>query len=131
MHWKLLFLTSLLGLALALGAVFILPADIEPLCYLLITCLSAVIIGTKLQSLYAIHGFVLGLLFTFWNIIIRLLFFSTYSKHHPEDLDKIVHRLVEGHLHIKLVVFGIIAGTLYSMVLALFSWISSRMIKTT
>ena len=130
MNWKLIALLSTLGLAMALATIFFLPADAEALCWLIVTAIAAAVLGSKLQSLYALHGFLVGLSFTFYNIAFRLIFFHHYFDTHPEDMEKIAHRFVEGHLHIKLIVFGLIAGTLYSMVLALFTWISSRIAKT-
>jgi hypothetical protein len=79
MNKKLIFQLSLFGLAMAFAAVYFIPSDIEPLCWLVIFLVCAYIIAKKCSSKYFLHGLYVSLLNAVWITSIHILLFDTYS----------------------------------------------------
>jgi len=65
-NWKLVFQLSLLGLAMALGTVFFVPAKIEPLFWLVIFVTCAIVIAKKCTKKHFLHGLSVSLANCVW-----------------------------------------------------------------
>ena len=57
MNWKLIFLLSLFGLAMAVGTVFVITSQIEPWCWLVIFIVCAWAIAAQAPGKFFLHGF--------------------------------------------------------------------------
>ena len=61
MNWKLILQLSVFGLAMGIGTVFLIPSNIEPLCWLAIFIISAFLIAKDRREDHFLHGLFLGI----------------------------------------------------------------------
>jgi len=66
MNWKLIFLLSLFGLAMAFATVFWIPTKTEPVFWALIFIACAYIIAKKVPGRTFLHGLMTGLFNCVW-----------------------------------------------------------------
>jgi len=85
MNWKLVFQLSLLGLIMAIGTVFVIPPNIEPLLWLVAFLASAYLIAVRAPGRYFLHGLCVGLANCVWVTGFHVLFFSRYVAGHPRE----------------------------------------------
>jgi hypothetical protein len=86
MKWKLVLQLSLLGLAMAIGTVFVIPSNVEPLLWPAIFIACALVIARRAPRRFFLHGFFVGLANWTWVAIAHVVFFDAYAAHHAEHL---------------------------------------------
>ena len=86
MDWKLIFQLSLIGLALSIAAVFVIPPNIEPMFWLVIFLICAYIIAKSRPTGRFVHGVLLGLANSVWITGAHLLLFDRYVAGHPQEV---------------------------------------------
>ncbi len=129
MKWKLIFLLSLFGLAMAFATVFWLPTKIEPVFWLVIFVLCAYLIAKKCTNWYFLHGFLVSLVNCVWITGIHLFSYNTYLTNHPRVVQWMVMTPLAKHPLRMITLTGICIGIFSGLVLGLFAFIASRMIK--
>lgn len=129
MKWKLIFLLSLFGLAMAFATVFWIPAKIEPVFWLVIFIICAYLIAKYCIDRYFLHGFLVGLVNCVWITIIHALYFHTYMANHPGMAQRMSDMPMADHplrmMTLTSPVFGVISG----LVLGLFAFLAAKMMK--
>src|SRR5436190_4693800 len=86
MNWKLIFQLSLFGLAMAVGTVYVIPSNIEPVFWLLIFLVCAYLIAKQAPGKFFLHGVALGLANCVWVTGAHVLLFATYVANHPDEV---------------------------------------------
>lgn len=127
MNWKIIFQLSLFGLIMAIGTVFIIPMMIEPIFWLAIFVVSAIVIVRACSGKYFLHGFLTSLANCVWIIAAHVIFYGTYMKNHPEMAKYPL--AVPSHPRLSMVVMGIGVGVVCGLVLGLFAFIASKLIS--
>src|SRR5437660_5370 len=84
MNVKLIVGLSLFGIVMGVVSLFGLTRNIEPVLWLVIFLLYAVIIARNISSKRFLHAFLVGLLNGVWLALIHSAFFSTYIGNNPE-----------------------------------------------
>lgn len=125
MNWKLIFLLSLFGLAMAVLTVSVIPMAVEPFCWLAIFIICAVIIAKNVPGNFFWHGFAVSMVNCVWIIVAHVFAYRTYMANHPQMKDMAEMPVVDHH-RINMVIMGIVAGIASGLVLGLFSWVASR-----
>ncbi len=128
-NWKLIFQLSLFGLAMAIATVFWIPSKIEWLFWVIIFVFCAYRIAKTVPSKFFLHGFLVSLANCVWITCIHAIMFKTYSGNHPEIMQMSANMPMHDHPRRAMVVFGPIFGILSGIVLGLFSWIASKIVK--
>lgn len=129
MNWKLVFLLSLFGLAMAAATVCCIPSVVEPFCWLVIFIICAIVIAKKAPGKYFLHGFFISIFNSVWVTAAHRLFFDTYSANHPEYLKMFESGQIDIDPRIFMLVTGPIFGVLFGIILGLFCWIAGKIYK--
>src|SRR4030095_1073420 len=129
MNWKLIFLLSLFGLAMAVATVFVIPTNIKPVFWFVIFLICAFIIAKQAPGKYFLHGFMVSIVNSIWITAMHVLFYSTYIANHPEMLSRSQDMPLQGHPRLLMLISGPIFGAIFGIILGLFSWIASKIFK--
>ncbi len=131
MNWKLIFGLSLLGLAMALATISLVPQKIEPFLWLAIFIFSAFVIAQQATGKYFLHGFLVSLVNCVWITGAHVLFYSTYIAHHPDmaAMNAKMPAVVANHPRLMMLVTGPIVGVVCGLILGLFAFIASKLVK--
>ena len=126
MNFKLIFLLSLFGLAMAIATVFVIPSSIEPVFWLVILITCAIIIAKKTTERYFLHGFLTCLLNCVWVTSAHLIFFNQYIANHPQE----AKMMASAHISpkIMMLVTGPVIGILTGVMLGLFAILASKLL---
>jgi len=129
MNWKLIFQLSLFGLAMAFATVFWVPSNIEPIFWLVIFLISAYFIAKKSTGKYFLHGLCVSLVNSVWITSVHLILFNTYIVNHPQEAAMMTDMPLQNHPRLMMLITGPIIGLISGVVLGLFSFIASKIIK--
>ena len=129
MNWKLIFLLSLFGLAMAIATISLIPAVIEPLVWLVIFIVCAFLIAKNCSSKFFLHGFLVSILNSVWIIAAHIIFASTYFTYHPQQVSTNTVIPLLNHPRLMMLIVGPIIGVISGIVLGLFAFIASKIVK--
>jgi hypothetical protein len=130
MNWKLIFTLSLFGLAMAIATVFWIPSNIEPIFWLLIFLFCAYQVAKTVSNNYFLHGFLVSLVNCVWITSAHILFAETYLFNHPNEAAMMQTMPMPDSPRLMMGVMGPVVGIISGLVLGLFSWIASKIVKT-
>ena len=85
MNWRLVFTLSLIGLAMGIATVFVIPSRVEPLFWLAIFVFCAWTIARRTERLRFLHGLALGVANSIWITSAHLLLFDGYVARHAQE----------------------------------------------
>ena len=131
MKWKLIFLLSLFGLAMAFATVFWIPSMIEPAFWLIIFIICAYLIAKNCTNRYFLHGFLIGLANCVWITGIHIIYFHTYMANHPGMAQRMAEMPMSNHPLRMITLTSPVIGIVSGLVLGLFAFIASRLLKKT
>jgi hypothetical protein len=129
MNWKLIFLLSLFGLAMALATISLIPMMIEPACWLVIFVVCAYLIAKYCSGKYFLHGFLVSLVNCIWITGFHLVFFNAYIEQHPRMMQMNLFPFLENHHHWQMAFTGPLFGIASGLVLGLFAFSASKLVK--
>ena len=129
MNWKLSLKLSMFGLAMAIATVYFIPSNIEPLFWLLIFLTCAYIIAKNCTSGYFITGFVTSLFNCVWITSAHVLLYSTYIANHPQEAAMAANMPMPTHPRLMMLLMGPVVGIVSGLVLGLFAFIASKIVK--
>jgi hypothetical protein len=129
MKWKLIFLLSLFGLAMAFATVFWIPSMIEPAFWLVIFIICAYLIAKNCTDRYFLHGFLVSLGNCVWITGVHLIFYNTYILNHADMKQMNIFPFLENHHHWQMAFMGPLFGIVSGLVLGLFAFIASKLVK--
>ena len=130
MNWKLIFQLSVFGLIMAFATVFLIPEMIEPAFWLAIFFFCAYIIVQRARGKYFWHGFFVSIVNCVWITAAHIIFYGTYIAAHP-SIAKMSqdHPFLPNHPRLAMLVMGPVFGIVSGLVLGLFAFIGSLMVK--
>ena len=117
MNWKLIFLLSLFGLAMAVGTVSVIDSKMEPWCWLAIFIVCAWAIAARAPGKFFLHGFLVGIVNSVWVTAAHMLLYDPYIAHHAREAQ-------------MMAIVGPIVGVLSGLVLGLFAWIAGKLARS-
>jgi uncharacterized membrane protein len=85
MNWKLIVQLSVLGLAMGVATVFVIPSSIEPLFWLAVFGISAYFIARRTARRPFLHGLLVGVANSVWVTASHVLLFNQYIANHPQE----------------------------------------------
>ena len=129
MNRKLIFMLSIFGLVMAFATVYIIPYNIEPFCWLAIFVLCAYLIAKYCTSKYFLHGLYVSLLNAVWITAIHMLLFNTYITNHPNEAEMMARMPMPGSPKLMMLLAGPIIGLVSGLILGLFAFVASKMMK--
>jgi hypothetical protein len=131
MNFKLILQLSLFGLFMALATVFFIPSNIEPLCWLVIFLVCAYFIAKQCNGKYFLHGFLTSLVNCVWITAAHVLLFTHYMATHQQEMDSMTKMPapLNAHPRLAMLIVGPIVGILSGLVLGLFAFVASKIVK--
>jgi hypothetical protein len=126
MNWKLILMLSLFGLAMAVGTVFVIPTNVEPIIWLPIFIVCAVIIAKRAPGKYFLHGFLLGLANCVWVTGFHFAMFDTYLVHHVREAAMMKSTPLPIPARFTMLIAGPIIGILSGLIIGLFAFIAHK-----
>jgi hypothetical protein len=133
MNWKLIFLLSLFGLAMAFLTVWFIPSTVEPFCWLTIFLICSFLIAKYAPAKYFLHGLFVSIINSVWITAAHATLFDQYIAGHPEFLQATAGLPPDlaAHPRRMMVPIGLITGLLSGVVLGAFAWVASKIFKRT
>jgi hypothetical protein len=127
MNGRLILALSMFGLVMAVATVFVIPSKIEPLFWLVIFGVCAVIIARRAPGRPFLHGLCTSLVNCVWVTSAHILFFDTYVANHAEEAAMMQGAPLPGRA--MMAITGPVIGLISGIVLGLFALIASRFVK--
>jgi len=127
MSWKLIFQLSMFGLAMGIGTLFFIPSSVEPVFWLVIFIICAVIIAKRQVRAPFLHGLLVGLLNSVWVTGAHLLFFDTYVASHGREAAMMQSSPLPPRL--LMACTGPIVGLISGIILGLFALAASKLLR--
>jgi hypothetical protein len=129
MKWKLIFLLSLFGLAMAFATVFWIPLKFEPVFWLVIFIICGYLIAKNCTDRYFLHGFLVGLANCFWITGIHAIYFHTYMANHPGMAQRMADMPMADHPLRMMAFTSPVVGIVSGLVLGLFAFLATKLVK--
>ena len=86
MSWRLIILLSMLGLAMAIGTVTVLPSSAEGPLWLTIFVIDAIVIARRAPGRFFVLGFLVGLANWVWVAGAHVVAFDGYAAQHANEI---------------------------------------------
>ena len=131
MNWKIIFQLSIFGLIMAFATVQLIPERIEPIFWLFIFAFCAWVIAKVCPGKYFLHGFLVSMVNCIWITAVHVVFRLTYVAHHPQmaSVNTNMPASLLAHPRLTMVIIGPIFGAGFGVILGLFSFIASKIVK--
>lgn len=129
MNKKLILQLSLFGLAMAFATVYFIPSNIEPLCWLAIFLVCAYLIAKNCTEKYFLNGLCVSIVNAVWITSVHILLFKTYIANHPQEAAMMRTMPMPTHPRLMMLMTGPIIGIISGLVLGLFAFIASKIMK--
>ncbi len=123
-------LLSLFGLAMAVATVFVISSKIEPWFWLVIFIVCAWAIAARAPGKFFLHGFLVGIANSVWVTAAHVLLYDPYIAHHPREAQMMANGPMAQHPRLMMAIVGPIVGILSGLVLGLFAWIASKLVRS-
>jgi hypothetical protein len=127
MNWKLILQLSLFGLAMGIATVFVIPPKIEPLFWLVIFLVCAYIIAKQAPGRYFFHGLMVSIVNSFWITAAHVLLFEQYVAQHAQEAEMM--KSLPFSPRLMMVMTGPVVGVVSGLVLGLFAFAASKLVK--
>jgi hypothetical protein len=127
-NWKLIGQLSLLGLAMGIATVYLIPSRIEPFSWLGIFCISAYLIAAKSFGVCFLHGLLVGLVNSVWVTASHILLFERYIANHPKEAAMMTSMPLPDRPRLMMALVGPVIGLVSGLVLGLFAVVASKLV---
>lgn len=127
MNGKLIFALSMFGLAMGIATVFVIPSQIEPLFWLAIFVICAIIIAKKAPSRPFLHGLLTSLLNSVWITGAHVLLFDAYVANHAREAAMMANSSMAPRTMMLLT--GPVIGLVSGIILGLFAVVATKFMK--
>ncbi|HXB44634.1 MAG TPA: hypothetical protein VNV85_11275 [Puia sp.] len=130
-NWKLIFSLSIFGLLMGIATVSLVPEKAEPVGWLFIFIICAYFVAKKAPSRYFLHGFLISIVNSVWITSSHVFSAATYIANHPSaaSMNAKMPLLMQQHQRLTMAIMGLPFGAIFGLVLGLFCYIASKIIK--
>jgi hypothetical protein len=129
MDWKLILGLSLFGLAMAIGTVFVIPSNVEPVFWLAIFLVCAFLIARKRSDRLFLHGLLVGIVNSVWVTTAHIIFFSQYIANHPKEAAMMSSMPVPDSPRLMMACVGPIIGIISGAIIGLLAFVAGKLFK--
>jgi hypothetical protein len=131
MNWKLIFLLSLFGLAMAYATIDLIPEKMEPAFWLVIALICAWAIAKNAPGRYFAHGFFVSIFNCVWIVAFHVWMYDKYIANHPNaaEMGTKMGHFFRDHPRQGMIIMGPLFGIMSGLVFGLFAWIASKIMK--
>lgn len=129
MNWKLVFGLSLFGMAMAIGTVFFIPSTIEPIFWIAVLFLSALLIAQKAPGRHFLHGLMTGIVNSVWVTAAHVLLFNRYLANHPREQAMMSSMPLPNSPRIMMTLVGPLIGVASGAIIGLLALVFARFVR--
>ncbi len=129
LNWRLIFLLSLFGLAMAFATVWAIPSKFEPIFWLAIFAICADRIARRAPGKLFLHGLLVGVVNSVWMTSVHMLFAGAYLATHADEAGMLEHGPLPGSPRLMMSVTGPVIGIVSGIVLGLLAMLASKLVK--
>ncbi|MFZ1083078.1 MAG: hypothetical protein WAO19_14275 [Candidatus Kryptoniota bacterium] len=129
MNWKLIFLLTLFGIAVAFAGVIGILGEMEFPIWLVIFIVYAAIIVKQTTGKYFLHAFLISIINGVWIGIIHAAFIATYLANNPAMKESYKIMPLRNHPRILMVIMGPIIGAITGLVAGLIVFGAGKLMK--
>jgi hypothetical protein len=130
MNWKIIFQLSVFGLIMAIATISLIPEKVEFIFWIAIFIFCAYIIARVVGRRHFLHGFCVSLVNCIWITAAHIIFHSTYVANHPNAVKMSAElHILPTHPRLAMLIMGPFFGILFGLVLGLFCFIASFIVK--
>jgi hypothetical protein len=126
MDWPLILMLSVFGLFMGFATVFLVPANVEPVFWLVIFAFCAYVIARRRADRQFLHGLCVSLVNSVWITAAHVAFFDTYLSSHPREAAMSASM---SSPRLMMIGMGPVVGLVSGLVLGLFAYVASRFVK--
>jgi hypothetical protein len=127
MNYKLILALSGFGLAMGIATVYVVPSNVEPICWLVIFVICAVLIARFAPGRPFLHGVLVGLANSVWITGTHVILYEPYVTSHAHEL-----QMMQGAPfppRVMMLLVGPVIGLISGVVLGLFALVASKLVK--
>lgn len=128
MNWKLVFGLSLFGMAMSIGTVFFISSGIEPIFWLVVFLVSALLIARKAPGRHFLHGLTTGIVNSVWVTSAHVLLFDRYIVSHPREAAMMSSMPLPNSPRAMMTLVGPVIGVVSGTVIGLLALVFSRFV---
>lgn len=129
MNLKLDLQLSLFGLIMAFATVSLIPEKAEWVFWLFIFVFCAYVIARVCNSHYFLNGFLVSIFNSIWIGVVHLLFFASYTAHHPEMATMSNIGYFTTHPRMFMVLTTLPFGAIFGIIQGIFCLVASKIFK--
>ena len=129
MNWKLIAQLSLFGLAMGVATVFAIPANVEPVFWLVVFGVSAYFLATRSSTPFR-HGVLVGVANSVWVTASHVLFVNRYIANHPQEAAMMKSMPLPDSPRLMMVMVGIGIGVVSGIVIGLLALLAARLVRS-
>lgn len=129
MHWRLIFELSLFGLAMGIATVFLISSSTEPVFWLVIFAFCAYTIADQCASRQFLHGLLVSMVNSVWITGAHVLGAGRYLANHPQESAMLHSIPLTNRVRVAMLLMGPVVGIVSGVVLGLFAFAASKLVK--
>jgi len=114
---------------MAIGTVSTIPSNVEPVIWLAIFVICALVIARNRFSRHFLHGLLLGLLNSVWVTGAHIIFFRTYIDHHPKEAAMMSSMPLPNSPRLMMALVGPLVGIVTGVVIGLLALLVARFMR--
>ena len=111
------------------ATVYVIPSYIEPLCWLVIFVVCAYLIAKNCSEKYFLNGLGVSVVNSVWITAAHIILFDTYIANHPQEAAMMTTMPMPDSPKLMMLMTGPIVGIVSGLVLGLFAFIASKIMK--
>jgi hypothetical protein len=126
---SLIFALSLFGLAMGIATVFVIPSSIEPIFWLAIFVVCAIVIAKRAPGKFFLHGFLVSIVNSVWITASHIIFVDSYLARHPNEAEMMTKMPMPDSPRLMMLMTGPLVGVVSGLVLGLFAFVAAKILK--
>lgn len=127
--WRFIFGLSLFGLAMAFATIALVPSNMEPIFWLVIFAISAIVIARARSTGHFVHGLLVGVVNSIWVTSAHIVFFTQYIASHPREAQMAKAMPLSESPRLMMAFTGPVIGVLSGIVIGLFALVAGKFIR--
>jgi uncharacterized membrane protein len=114
---------------MAVLTVSVIPSNVEPVFWLIIFISCAYLIAKNHTGKYFLHGFMVSIFNCLWVTSIHIILYKIYIENHTEEAKMMSGMGMPTHPRLMMLMTGPVVGVISGLVLGLFSFVASKIVK--
>ena len=114
---------------MAIGTVFVIPSNVEPIFWLLIFLICAFLIARKRPDRHFLHGLLVGIINSVWVTGAHIVFFPQYIANHPKEAAMMSTMPLPDSPRLMMACVGTIVGIISGAIIGLLAYVAGKLVK--